>query len=119
MPIFSHCWPPAEAVPVGLSDTRKEVPNDVQEIPPFLAGSRKEVPNDVQEIPPFLAGERGVVNCHYRPGIPSARAPQAHVPFSRVLRDPDPNRVQRGMAVAPRFSRVGFATLKRAKMANY
>ena len=100
MPIFSHCWPPAEAVPVGLSDTRKAVPNDVQ------------------EIPPFLAGERGVVNCHYRPGIPSARAPQAHVPFSRVLRDPDPNRVQRGMAVAPRFSRVGFATLKRAKMAN-
>src|ERR1022692_941255 len=35
MPIFSHCWPPAEAVPVGLSDTRKEVPNDVQESPPF------------------------------------------------------------------------------------
>jgi hypothetical protein len=35
MPIFSHCWPPAEAFPVRLSDTRKEVPNDIQEIPPF------------------------------------------------------------------------------------
>src|ERR1035438_9159181 len=61
--------------------------------------------------------------CPSRPGdrcvaLGSTCAACVFVQFSRVLRDPDPNRVQRGMAVAPRFSRVGFATLKRAKMAN-